>query len=529
MAGSVTVELLVTWICSSWRMIALNTPGLWSDVQGLLHEKDRDLQEPPLFPLLASSEGLRKPSLIKTYLKRSAGAPLRFRLSERALDAQSDEPHFRELLQAFVQHSPRWLDARIFFNQDVLNREPDENYPQDLLPLTGSLPILEHLSFQFLHPTMHGADVTAIPFAEVPKLRSASLAGCLCSGFPLSQITSFDCRPFNSKHFFNALGLGRNLVSISFWDQHLPRWTFPEEPVTSSSIESFTVNLSFFSFAVDEDNSDPSGEFRRLLDSIQLPNLSSISFRLLGDDIDTDRSQWDGQAFMRFISHSSTISHLSLTRQVLCPNEDLTRIFEKLTKLRSLELEEHAVARMVSKETFRMNWVVKLLIVSLERAVVLPELLSLSLIVHGKGQYECWDDYASDSDSEDGNAGSDDTPEDTLEKGLVTRRISKSRAGNDSIRGSFDDSTFVRMVASRCSKSDATNGLSASGLCARLETVKLRIHNQKMQECARTEIQELARREGLRIVVTEMARPLTEDSELELDWDSEPESETTSG
>ena len=70
------------------------------------------------------------------------------------------------------------------------------------------------------------------------------------------------------------------------------------------------------------------------------------------------------------------------------------------------------------------------------------------------------------------------------------------------------------MVASRCSESDSTTGLSASGLCAKLGNVRLQLYNRKMQECVRKEIEELAR-EGISIVVLET------DLSLNFDWDSD--------
>jgi hypothetical protein len=158
--------------------------------------------------------------------------------------------------------------------------------------------------------------------------------------------------------------------------------------------------------------------------------------------------------------------------QVPCPNADLMTIFGELTKLRSLQLEEHIVARIRGEMTFTVNWVMEVLTVSLERALVLPELLSLSFVIHRKDDRELGDDGIA------GTGGEED--------------LSGKVAAQD--RETFDDKIFTKMIVSRCSGS--------GGLCAKLEDVDLDFLIRGIEKQVWREMKELANREGISISAT---------------------------
>jgi hypothetical protein len=334
-----TVEILLTWVCSRWRHIALEMPSLWATV----------LAHPP-----AATTGIgwgiydvsmSEPTIREIYLKRSSQMPLTICLSYDLSRSGA--------IELLAEHSSRWGTAELHLltSEDQFIKSP--------LHLKGKLPLVEHLACSM---TSLEADL----FQVAPSLRSLEYCGgpagstIVNPNFPWSQLEVLVHHPNTQLQFLDVLRKCTNLSrSATLHDRALMNiigQPHPADPPIVSHVRDFhaDINLSRFGYSRYNDLSlhefpTQSGNsketFMNFLESIILPNVSSISLHFYRWH--TESGVWStpvidrNNSFIRFLSHSkSHLCRLCLTGDVRLSESLLHTILSQLSTLQVLEIQE---------------------------------------------------------------------------------------------------------------------------------------------------------------------------------------------
>ncbi|KAK7461706.1 hypothetical protein VKT23_008132 [Stygiomarasmius scandens] len=262
-----TTPMVLSRVCSYWRVILHSTPRFWSSISiGLAHTipdkllLDRSLQH------------------AKLHLKYSGDISLR--ISAHAILARDAPGDVRQLFDAFADHGHRWESMKIYVSGKDFNS----------ISFPSTLPRLTHLSCTAYY--VAGAQAL-LPKFDAPLLRSLELENvALFSGEPLgspvfhprtgpntvidlSNLTAMDLRLVPLSEVFSSLHRACNLerlrLSTVYKNSTHNELLLVERPghFVLSSCKSVSFAFAFKEFEPD---------LTVLFDRMAFPNLLEIDF-----------------------------------------------------------------------------------------------------------------------------------------------------------------------------------------------------------------------------------------------------------
>lgn len=285
--------LLLTHVCSWWRVIAISTPGLWTSIRLVLS-----------FP---------KPShtnLVDMWLERSCNLPLTVAFIEAKPLPTFYHPsvhlEMHAALNLLVEQSSRWVDA--FFMLP-----PYDFSWQAFLPIRNNLFQLRGLSIN----TIRGSWPVRMAinlFEFAPKLSSLALdhAGAAVTkswNLPFLSLTFFEVHKGGGEgtasfeSCFFAMRLMPNLKEcIICCNSSFASWpVLPDTTLSQLTFLHITLEQSIFPAPVG---------LGKMFSALSLPSLSKLELRL--KNTLTVEPPWDHEPFVEFLRRSPSLRRLML-------------------------------------------------------------------------------------------------------------------------------------------------------------------------------------------------------------------------
>ncbi|KAJ7186705.1 hypothetical protein C8R46DRAFT_278256 [Mycena filopes] len=281
--------LLLTYVCSAWRDIALSNTGLWDSIRTSLDGSSR--------------------ALVETYLRRAGRRPLSLDIGSAGASESS-----MLLLRDLIRCSSQW-------------REFDLNLPFHTMiaefPRHMDLSTLETLSLSAFSSKRPRLPLAA--FASAPKLRSVTLYNIIPSTItlPWTQLTQFHGFKISSQSCLEALRFASNLVQCAFLE--IRSKGVSDDFLVSSPLPHLT-SLSAGGHG-----------FHKIWQYLTLPSLEHLALNGLPDSPNSQAN------FLHFLTRSPNITEVVCLLPVLIEMEDtFTRSFiRSMPKLTGLSLSTH--------------------------------------------------------------------------------------------------------------------------------------------------------------------------------------------
>jgi len=281
--------LLLTHVCSWWRVIAISTPALWTSIRLVLS-----------FPGKASHK-----NLVDVWIERSCTLPLTVAFIE-ARRVPTYHVHWEmHTLNVLVEQSNRWVDA--FFMLP-----PHDLSWQAFRPIRNNLSQLRSLSIN----TFRGSwpiQMSMNLFEFAPKLSSLALdhAGAAVTrlwNLPFLSLTFLEVHQGGEstasfESCFFAMRLMPNLKECHIrCNSSFARW--PVLPNTTlSQLTSLHITLEQSIFPA------PIG-LGKMFSAFSLPSLSKLELRV--KNTLTVKPPWDHEPFVKFLRRSPSLRRLML-------------------------------------------------------------------------------------------------------------------------------------------------------------------------------------------------------------------------
>ncbi|KAJ7138061.1 hypothetical protein C8R44DRAFT_868405 [Mycena epipterygia] len=249
---------LVSHVCTQWRILALGTPRLWSDIA-----VDLDCWPQDPAPFL---------QLLRTSLERGARHPLTFSL--RAVN-RHPPPALSSAFELLAEHSSRWQSASFEIEMAAL---------VSIRHIEGKLGMLERLSLMLLDPAYgpSAEDIHNITiFETAPRLRHVRFSGSDphgCPKLPWKQLRSFTYDGEDTDDIRASMALILNLshpeAAFEFrgFDSHHEDLPLELLPITCD-ISSF-----LFELITSVDSQTTLQVFGDVLGCLTLPRLRELAF-----------------------------------------------------------------------------------------------------------------------------------------------------------------------------------------------------------------------------------------------------------
>lgn len=283
--------LLLTHVCSWWRVIAISTPALWTSIRLVL---------PALQPSHAN--------LVNMWIERSCTLPLTVAFIE-AKNVPALYPLVHKLerhpLSLLAEQSNRWVDA--FFMLP-----PYDFAWQAFLPIRNNLSQLRSLSIKTVRGSWPvGMAINLFEFA--PKLSSLALdhAGAAAIKFwnvPFLSLMFFEVHQGGEstasfESCFLAMRLMPNLKEcIIRCNSSFASWpVLPDTTLSQLTCLHITLEQSIFPAPVG---------LGGMFGALSLPSLSRLDLRL--KNTLTVEPPWDHEPFVEFLRRSPSIRKLTL-------------------------------------------------------------------------------------------------------------------------------------------------------------------------------------------------------------------------
>ncbi|KAJ7724979.1 hypothetical protein DFH07DRAFT_946264 [Mycena maculata] len=301
--------LQLSQVCSRWRRLVVDTPGLWSSIQGVCR----------LWPGSKKEQILE---ILQTIMDRSGNLPL-------TIEIETHPGHTLELAP-LAQSSERW--ETVSFTGAVI-------YLRPISSVQGRLPLLKSLELR-----SWGTERLALgAFAVAPRLTELRIGGFIegLERLPLHQIrrlTMVNTWILNTEHPMTIIPHFTNLdtLDLQFYNG-TNRLPLPVHDFHSLSLPISSLEIGF------HDEFLPTHD-RQLLEDLfacfTLPLLGT--FRLTSQTYPTVPLAWPHAEFLSLSFRSAFHSHLrvlDLAHVILSPIE-LSQLLQSLQSLESLAISD---------------------------------------------------------------------------------------------------------------------------------------------------------------------------------------------
>ncbi|TFK36661.1 hypothetical protein BDQ12DRAFT_713938 [Crucibulum laeve] len=314
--------LLLTSICSTWRNIALTTPGLWASI---LVDVSGHCYSPPI-------------SVVKTWVERSGSSPLTFRITENGGSIPTErgtQSPLSAVLDIFIPHHSRWRNIHLIYKDYFTVQTGFMTLPED-----ASFPCLESVYLERGY-WMEQRDVDRITtmILSAPRLRNVSWISQKPYSslvFPWTQLVHFNLGHIipmrEGLHILSSCPHLKSLELILI----LPVGPPPPPNRNETTVGSVThYNLERLVLHT-------AGSLGKLFDKLTLPHLKHLSLDAINGIFPTPPPQqydmsWPQAEFISFHERSEcAIELLSLTEIEIASGdlcETLRRIPSSLQEL----------------------------------------------------------------------------------------------------------------------------------------------------------------------------------------------------
>ncbi|KAF8876673.1 hypothetical protein BD779DRAFT_156718 [Infundibulicybe gibba] len=269
--GRRSLALRLTWVCSRWRGIVLDTPHLWSRIQLNLDSR---------------------PSLVvlEHYLTRSKQAPLSLAITSYGVHQRGDL--WTPFLNILIPEAYRW--------EHVVFHIAEWGFQFALAPIKGHLHSLKSLTLSFLNTDGRILDV----YEGAPQLTMVDVSGLgrpECIMLPWPQLR--ECYLYEISTALHVLQVSRNLVFCRLswiWVRHsLP----PMDRIYNSSLKTLEITPHT---SLDDDLG-----CRHFVSLLTLPSLQTLKCAPIRQPVDS--ALW--QSFFPFLQRSARLlTNLTLRR-----------------------------------------------------------------------------------------------------------------------------------------------------------------------------------------------------------------------
>ncbi|KAJ7648101.1 hypothetical protein FB45DRAFT_1020310 [Roridomyces roridus] len=261
-------------ICSRWHTVALETPGLWTQI----------VVDTPLW---INIDGVSPQTCLKLFeqmLKRSGTFPLTFEFSNK----ERLSPGASNAQKLLIQHAGRWKSAYI-------------EAPVQTLRSLGNLPLLETLHIV----DEKDGDGSAVTFGPAPRLKCFKFHGN-ASNYPKLpwhqlEIVTIRAAPTIPVHVSSAISLINHMPPACELELELLELSV-ELPITIPSAVSDMAALSLLLSGKTQDY-DTRGILAAIFDALTLRNLQFLEFHRVWYGSGT--ALWPSDAFSAFAQRSS--------------------------------------------------------------------------------------------------------------------------------------------------------------------------------------------------------------------------------
>lgn len=315
--ASISIPLYLTQVCSSWRIIAINKPDLWTHISVVIENDDNK----PGWP-----------AIVKLWVERSKELPLSFRIQESDTHNHLKNPNsvFFRALDILTPQSHRWKSVELV-NRNFQAVGEIEWFRK--LPERREFPVLESLTLQTRKlDAKEAARITEMMRAS-PRLHAVTwmVKTALSMPFlPWGQLTHL------TLIFISSLGEAQNIVRnspllqmLDISIQLLPSQPDPEGmTITHTNLR--TVYLSC------------AGNLVPLFTSFTFPNVSDLTIdQILEAHTDQVDGAWPHDAFTAFLRRSRCVLQRFVLQNAFFVNEaDLIALLRHLSpSLRTLEID----------------------------------------------------------------------------------------------------------------------------------------------------------------------------------------------
>lgn len=279
--------ILLTQVCSSWRIIAHATPQLWKSIHIAAPCNSPARYATSEYPNLPSTlaHAARRSEAVLEWITRSAASPLDISLGQWG--TSTPDGFYDKIIEYLIRFSERWREVRFSAPYQAL-------VPVAELP-TSRVPLLETLSLNcppvhYTHLDRQSVWITS-GVLKAPKLRDLWLRGLWLSQLnesptrlPInwSQLTSLSLegnswgassRSLSISRAYRILSLCQNLVTCRIEIGIMMGYN--EEPLSFETTNTALISLPFLTkLSVREDGASLS----KLFTLLHLPSLNYLEF-----------------------------------------------------------------------------------------------------------------------------------------------------------------------------------------------------------------------------------------------------------
>jgi hypothetical protein len=340
-----TSELLLSMVCSHWRCVALDTPGLWSTIKSRWDKRPSTTD----------------PKICRLYLERSHPHPLTVFIKEDEIRYTSQVDTILRLLS---EHSSRWYDVEIHTLDCMQLHERPFN------TVRGNVPMLKRLVWEVPACFCPGTPPDPVDlFSDAPKLISVASFDDSIQTFPWSQLQHLSINRTSvtnildntSKcHSVAALCICDATFGLSALEGMMMMDDQEDSPITSSASSlRLTFNNTNKYMPTAAILNHWSRIFPLMLDRLTLPRLSSLTLDLESRD---DSDSWSDTPFIALFNRSSSpLTHLCLKNIIPIEEAELIQFLRIIPSLTSFQIDQASVPSQdfdtKAKTWFTLNFV----------------------------------------------------------------------------------------------------------------------------------------------------------------------------